>query len=154
MSHHLLRMWGKLILYDLERHSQTKKKIHRGPWIASVACRRSLWMKQIATWPWSQTCWGHMVLTGPQRCKWVKYYIFRLLHKLTSHALWPTFVKFDLMNMWRFLHFINKLSLVPAGLQLFKWGEFYILGPSYSAISDYLWPWYMTFDHMNIQRVR
>ena len=108
---------------------------------------------QIGTWPWSHTYWGHMDLTGPQVCKWVKFYIFRLSYKLTSHDLWPSFVTFDLMNMWRFLHFINKLSLVPMGLQLFKWGEFYILRPSYNLTSDDLWPWYMTFEGMNIQRV-
>ena len=57
------------------------------------------------------------------------------------------------MNMWRFLHYINKPSLVPIRLQLFKWGEFYILSPSYNLTSDDLWPWYMTFDRMNIQSV-
>ena len=91
----------------------------------------------IDTWPWSHTCWGHMVLTGPQVCKWVKFYIFRLSYKLTSHDLWPSFVTFDLTNMWRFLHYINKLSLVPVGLQLFKWGE------SWAHLTT--WP-LMTFD--------
>ena len=57
------------------------------------------------------------------------------------------------MNMWRFLDYNNKPSLVPIRLQLFKWGEFYILSPSYNLTSDDLWPWYMTLDHMNIQRV-
>ena len=85
-----------------------------------VACCRGLWMMQIDTWPWSYTCWGHMVLTGPQVCKWVKFYIFRLSHKLTSNNLWPSFVTFDLMNIWRFLYYINKLSLVPIGLPTFQ----------------------------------
>ena len=48
--------------------------------------------------------------------------------------------------------YINKPNLVPIGLQLFKWGEFYILRPSYNLTSDF-WPWYMTFDQTNIQRV-
>ena len=100
---------------------------------------------QIDTWTWSHTCWGHMVLIGPQVCKWVKFYIFRLSYKFTLHDLWPLFVTFDLMNMWRFLHYINKPSLVPIGIQLFKWGEFYIFSPSYNLTSDNLWPWY-TFD--------
>ena len=43
--------------------------------------------------------------------------------------------------------------MVPIGLQLFKWSEYYILNPSYNLTSDDLWPWYMTFDHTNIQRV-
>ena len=114
-------------------------KILHGSWTASVACRRSLWMMQIDTWPWSHTCWGHMVLIGPQVCKWVKSYIFRLSYKLTLHDLWPSFVTFDLRNIWRFLHYINKPSLVPIGLQLFKW-EFYILSQSYNLTSDDLWP--------------
>ena len=56
---------------------------------ASVTCCRSLWMMQIDTWPWSHTCWGHMILTGTQVHKWVKFHIFRLSYKLTSHDLWP-----------------------------------------------------------------
>ena len=111
------------------------------------------WYKlQIDTWPWSHTWWGHMVLTGPQVCKWVKFYIFRLSYKLTLHDLWPSFVTFDHKNM-RFLHYINKPSLVPIRLQLFKLGEFDILSQSYNLTSDDLWPWYMTFDSMDIQRV-
>ena len=55
--------------------------------------------------------------------------------------------------MWRLLHFINKQSLVPIELHLFKWGKFYILSPSCNLTSDDLWSWYMTFDHMIIQRV-
>ena len=122
----------------------TIQKIHYGPRTASVAYRRGLWMMQIDTWPWFHTCWGHMVLTGPQVCKWVKFYIFLSSYKLTSHNLWPSFVTFDLVNMWGFLHYINKPSLVPIRLQLFKWGEFYILSPSYNLTSDDLWPWYVT----------
>ena len=70
-----------------------------------------------------------------------------------SDTTFDLLVTFDLMNMWRVLHYINKPSLIPIGLHLFKWGEFYILSPSYNLTSDDLWPWYMTFDHMNIQRV-
>ena len=47
------------------------------------------------------------------------------------------------------LHYINKPSLIPIRLQLFKWGEFYILSPSYNLNSDDLWPWYVTFDLIN-----
>ena len=54
---------------------------------------------------------GHMILIGPQLCKWVKFYIFSLSYKLTSHhELWPSVVTYDIMNMWRFLHYINKPS--------------------------------------------
>ena len=97
----------------------------------------------------------HMVLTGPQVHKWVKFYIFRQSYKLTStsHDLWHSIVTFDLMNMWRLLLYINKPSLVPVGFQLFKWGEFYIFSPSYNLTFDDLCPRYMTLDHMNIHRV-
>ena len=47
---------------------------------------------------------------------------------------------------------INQIWF-QSDFQLLKWGEFYILNPSYNLTSDDLWPWYMTFDHMNIQRV-
>ena len=101
---------------------------------------------EIDTWPWSHTCLGHILLIGFKYAKRVKFYIFRLSYKLTSWP-WPSFVTFDLMNMWRFPH-INNSSLVPTRFQLFKWGEFYILSPSYNLTSDGLWPWYMTFDRM------
>ena len=48
--------------------------------------------------------------------------------------------------------YINKPSLVPTELQLFKWGHFHIFSLSYNLTSDDLWPWYMTFDCMNIWR--
>ena len=57
---------------------------------------------------------------------------------------------FDCMNIWQFPYYINKPSLVPIRLQLFKWGHFHIFSLSYNLTSDDLWPWYMTFDHMNI----
>ena len=79
-----------------------------------------------------------MVLIGLQVCKWVKLYIFMISYKLTSHDPWPLFVTFDFMNIWRFLHYINNPSLVPIGLQLFKWGEFYILSPILQL--DLWWP--------------
>ena len=48
------------------------------------------------------------------------------------------FVTFDLMNMCRYLHFIDKPSLVPIKLQLFKCGEFSILQPILPL--DFWWP--------------
>ena len=90
-----------------------------GPQV-SPACCCGLWMMQIYTWPGSHTCWGHMVLIGLKVYKWVKFNIFRLSFRLTSHDLWPSFVTFDLGNTWRFPHYINKPSLVPIRLQLFK----------------------------------
>ena len=45
-------------------------------------------------------------------------------------------VTLDLMNMCRVLQYINKPSLVPIGLRLFKWGEFHILSSSYNLTFD------------------
>ena len=44
---------------------------------------------------------------------------------------------------------INKPSLVPIGLQLFKRGHFRIFSLSYNLTSDDIWPWYVTFDLIN-----
>ena len=101
-------------------------QIFCGPWTASIAYRHGLWMIQIDTRPWSHTCLGHMVLIGLQLhvCKWVKIYIFWLSSKLTSHDIWPSFVTSDLMNMYKFLRFTNKSSLVSIECWLSKWGEF------------------------------
>ena len=102
----------QLLNFNYTTSVRHKEKILSGPRTASVAYCRGFWMMQIDTWPWSHTSWGHIVLIGPQVCKWVQFYIFRLSYKMTSHHLWPSFVIFDLMNMWRFLHYINKPSLV------------------------------------------
>ena len=87
-----------------------------------------------------------LVQIGLQLFKWGHYHIFSLSYNLTSDDIWPWYMTFDHMNIWRFPYYINKPSLVPIGLQLFKWGNFHIFS------SDDLWPWYMTFDHMNIWR--
>ena len=59
--------------------------------------------------------------------------------------MWP----FDLINKWVFPCYIHKPSLVPIGLQLFNWGQFYIFSLSYNLTSYDLWPWYVTFDLIN-----
>ena len=53
------------------------------------------------------------------------------------------------MNIWRFPYYINKPSLVPIALQLFKWGHFSIFSLSYNLTSDDHWPWYVAFDLIN-----
>ena len=60
---------------------------------------------------------------------------------------------FDRMNIWRFTYYNNKPSLVPIGLQLFKWGHFHIFSLSYNLTWDDFWPRYTTFDHINIWRL-
>ena len=56
---------------------------------------------------------------------------------------------FDYMNIERCPYYINCPSLVPTGLKHFKWGHFHIFSLSYNLTSDYLWPWHVTFDHIN-----
>ena len=63
--------------------------------------------------------------------------------------LWPWYMTFYHMNIQRVIYCINKLHLVPIGLQLFKWGHFHIFSLSYNLTSDDLWPWYVTVDLIN-----
>ena len=77
------------------------------------------------------------------------FHIFSLSYNLTSDDLWPWYMTFDHMNIWRFPYYINKHTLVPIRLQLFKWGHFHIFNQSYNLTSDDLWPWYVTFDLIN-----
>ena len=65
-----------------------------------------------------------------------------------SHTCWDHMVLLIGHQVCKWVQFY-----IPIGLQLFKLGEFYILSPSYNLTSDDLWPWYMTFDRMNLQRV-
>ena len=71
------------------------------------------------------------------------------LTTLISDDLWPWFLTFDRMNIQRVPYCINKPSLVPIELQLFKWSHFHIFSLSYNFTSDDLWPWYVTFDLIN-----
>ena len=84
-----------------------------------------------------------------QLFKWGHFHIFSLSHNLTSDDLWPWYMTFECMKIWRFTYYINKQSLVQIRLQLFKWGHFHIFSLSYNWTSDDLWSWYMTFDLIN-----
>ena len=79
------------------------------PIFLSISVTQSQWLVLLDPTP---AFWGHIVLIGPQVCKWVKFYIFRLSYKLTSHDLWPSFVTFDVMNTWRFLFYIISINRV------------------------------------------
>ena len=50
------------------------------------------------------------VQNGPQVYKKDKLNICKLSYKLTLHDLWPFFVTFDIINMCRIIHYINKPS--------------------------------------------
>ena len=81
-----------------------------------------------------------------QLFKWGHFHIFSLSYSLTSDDLWPWYMTFDHMNIWRFPYYINKPSLVPIRLQLFKWCYFHIFSLSYNLTLDDLWPRYVIFD--------
>ena len=70
----------------------------------------------------------------------VNFTFFSPSYNLTSDDLWPWYVTFDLMNIWRFPYYTNKSSLVPIGLPTFQM-------KSISTFSAYLTSWpQMTFD--------
>ena len=126
-----------------------RMKILHGPCTASVICRRGLWMMQVNIWPWSPHLlleWFQLVLKYAIKSK------FTFSGYLASWSL-MTFdldlCPFDCMNIWKFPYYINKPSLVPIQLQLFKWGQCPIFSLSYNLISDDLWPWHVTFDLIN-----
>ena len=74
---------------------------------------------------------------------------FQVILQVDLDGLWPWFVTFDRLNIWRLPYYINKPSLVQIELKLFKWGNFHIFSLSYNLTLDDLWPWYMTFDLIN-----
>ena len=81
-----------------------------------------------------------LVQIGLQLFIWGYFHIFSLSYNLTSDDLWPWYITFDRMNTWRFPYYINKPSLVPIKLELFKWGHFHSFSLSYNLTSDDLWP--------------
>ena len=107
-------------------------------------------------WPLTLLCdlWPHermkvSIKIGLQLFKWGHFHIFSLSFNLTSDDLWPWYMTFDCMNIWRFTYYINNPSLVQIGLQLFKWGHFHIFSLFFNLTSNDLWPWYVTFDLKN-----
>ena len=117
-------------------YGQKKEKIHRSTRIVSAACYRDLWkFTQIETWPYPTPEGVTWLQVGIKKSQ---FYIFRQSYKLTLDDLWPLW-PFDLMNMCRYLLYINWPSLVTIGFQLFKWCEYYILAHLTT------WP-LMTFD--------
>ena len=95
----------------------------------------------------------------PKRADWLM--CFRLLRWIFMSLVW--LVCRNLMGSYEFVlwwcevpYCINKPSLVPIRLKLFKWGHFYIkwgnfyiFSLSYNLTSDDLWPWYVTSDFIN-----
>ena len=85
-----------------------------------------------------------------QLFKWGHFHIFSLFYNFASGDLWPWYMTFDHMNIWRFPYYINKPNLAHIGLQPFKWkNHFHIFSPPYNLTSNDIWPWYVTFDLIN-----
>ena len=53
-----------------------------------------------------------LVQIGLQLFKWGHLHIFSPSYNLTSDDLWPWYMIFDCMNIWRFTYYIYKPSLV------------------------------------------
>ena len=109
---------------------------------------------------WPSTAWTYegfpdyinkpsLVQIGLQLFKWSHCHIFNLSNNLTSDDLWPWYMTFDCMNIWRFTYYINKPSLVQIGLSTFQMRPFSHFQPILYLTSDELWPWYMTSDLIN-----
>ena len=81
--------------------------------------------------------------------KWGEFYPFSPSYNLTSDDLWPWYMIFDHMNIWKLPYDITKPSLVPIELQLFKWRHFHIFSLFYNLPSGDLWHWCVTFDLNN-----
>ena len=86
-----------------------------------------------------------------QLFKWDHFHIFSLSYNLTSDDLWPWYMTFDHMDIWRFPYCINKPSLVPIGLQLFKRGHFHIFNLSLQL--DLRWPLTLICDLWHHQQM-
>ena len=91
-------------------------------------------------------------------CNWTSNFQknIEILHfppNLTSDDSWPWYMTFDLINVQRNPHCIFDPSLVPIELQLFQEdpnNENQRFQPNLT--SDVPWPWYVTFDLINIWR--
>ena len=83
--------WVASLLSESEFWSCWYQKLMKNTlWFPDLSCRPPL---RFVDANWRLTLiphlLGHMVLIGPQACNRVKFYIFRLFYKLTSHNLWP-----------------------------------------------------------------
>ena len=102
--------WKRIYLFDYDKKYFA---VPRPPVLPVVAvCGWCKWKSDLD--PHS------LVQIGLQLFKWGHFHIFSLSYKLTSDNLWPWYMTFDRMNIWRCPYYINKPSLVPIRLQLFK----------------------------------
>ena len=77
---------------------------------------------------WHLTLIPHLL--GSHRSNWTSsLQMSQIWHFLQLDDLWPLYVTFDLMNICRFPCNVHKPSLIPLGLQLFKWDHLYIFSP-------------------------
>ena len=80
-----------------------------------------------------------MVQIGLQLFKWGHFQIFSLSYNLTSDDLWPRYMTFDCMNIWRFTYYINN--------QVWFKSDFNFSNEAIFKFSAYLTTWpQMTFD--------
>ena len=77
---------------------------------------------------------------------------FQVSYKLTSDDLWPWFVTFGRMNIWRFPYYINTPIWFKSDFYFSNETIFTFLAYLTTWPQDALWPWYMTSDWMNIWR--
>ena len=67
-----------------------------------------------------------------------KFKFTDFIYTLTTDDLWPSYVTFDLINIWRYPCCTCDPSLIAIGLQMTQMAGFQSSGD--------LWPWYVTFD--------
>ena len=101
---------------------------------------------QVDLWPWFVTFWPHEHMEIPisyqyTKCGSNRTSIFQVrpfshfqpnFHNFTLDDLWLWYMTFDHVNIWRSPYYINKQSLGPIRLQLFKWGHSSIFSLSYN----------------------
>ena len=112
-EHMVYNIGGKIYFYPVVLWTGLKKYIAiPGPltWLMSPVCGWCKLTSDLDPTPVRD------ILIGPHVCKWVQIYIFSLSYNLTSDDLWPWYMTFDHMNIWRFPYYINKPSLVPIQL--------------------------------------
>ena len=74
-----------------------------------------------------------------QLFKWGHFHIFSLSYNLTSDDLWPCYITFDCMNIWRFTYYIIH--------QVWFNSDFNFSNEGIFTFSAYLTTWpQMTFD--------
>ena len=101
----------------------------------------------IAVYGWCKPSLAQIEL---QLFKWGHFHIFSLSYNLISDDLWPGYMTFDYMNIWRFSYYINNHWFQTSTFQMRSFSHFHLTTWPQMTFDPGIWP-LMAWTHEGSQ---